>query len=159
MITIGMEAVQRTKIDSFLKEKIDTSFEKTSRKYKDDEVCDFFLANFVNATDNPQGVWIGNMIRSGEVIYKDWQRRQQSLFYNFKQSSENMFSTYNLEEFFDASKGHPPILKEHLAGNVSVEEMCIYEKLFSYCKDYDVKIDDLCMEVSRQGKLGSIYHF
>ena len=53
-----------------------------------------------------------------------------------------MFSTYNLEEFFDASKGHPPILKEHLAGNVSVEDMCIYEKLFSYCKDYDVKIND-----------------
>ena len=53
-----------------------------------------------------------------------------------------MLETYNLEEFFDASKGHPPILKEHLAGNVSVEEMCIYEKLFSYCKDYDVKIDD-----------------
>ena len=131
----------RAKIDSFYKRKDRYFFEKTSRKYKDDEVCDFFLANFVD-TDNPQGVWIGNMIRSGEVIYKDWQRRQQSLFYNFKQSSENMFSTYNLEEFFDASKGHPPILKEHLAGNVSVEDMCIYEKLFSYCKDYDVKIND-----------------
>ena len=131
----------RAKIDSFYKRKDRYFFEKTSRKYKDDEVCDFFLANFVD-TDNPQGVWIGNMIRSGEVIYKDWQRRQQSLFYNFKQSSENMFSTYNLEEFFDASKGHPPILKEHLAGNVSVEDMCIYEKFFSYCKDYDVKIND-----------------
>ena len=131
----------RAKIDSFYKRKDRYFFEKTSRKYKDDEVCDFFLANFVD-TDNPQGVWIGNMIRSGEVIYKDCQRIQQSLFYNFKQSSENMFSTYNLEEFFDASKGHPPILKEHLAGNVSVEDMCIYEKLFSYCKDYDVKIND-----------------
>ena len=131
----------RAKIDSFYKRKDRYFFEKTSRKYKDDEVCDFFLANFVD-TDNPQGVWIGNMIRSGEVIYKDWQRRQQSLFYNFKQSSENMFSTYNLEEFFDASKGHPPILKEHLAGNVSVEDMCIYEKLFSFCDDYDKKLKD-----------------
>jgi len=131
----------RAKIESFYKRKDRYFFEKTSRKYKDDEICDFFLANFV-ATDNPQGVWIGNMIRSGEVVYRDWMKRQQSLFYNFKQSSEDMMDEYDYDEFFDASKGHPPILKEHLAGRISVEEMCIYEKIFSYCKDYDKQLDD-----------------
>jgi len=131
----------RAKIDSFYKRKDRYFFEKMSRKYKDPEIKDFFLANFVD-TDNPQGLWIGNIIRSGEVVYKDWMKRQQSLFYNFKQSSENMMDLYDYEEFFDTSKGHPPILKEHLAGNISVEEMCIYEKIFSYCKDYDKKLDD-----------------
>ena len=82
------------------------------------------------------------MIKTGEVVYKEWMKRQQSLFYNFKQSSEDMMDEYDYEEFFDASKGHPPILKEHLAGKISVEEMCIYEKLFSYCKDYDKQLDD-----------------
>tara|TARA_B100001769_G_C22080046_1_gene581894 strand:- start:297 stop:878 length:582 start_codon:yes stop_codon:yes gene_type:complete len=131
----------KAKVESFYKRKDRYFFEKTSRKYKDEEVCDFFLANFV-ATDNPQGVWIGNMIRSGEVVYKDWQRRQQSLFYNFQQLSTDMNDQYNINDFFDASKGHPPILKEHLAGKISVEEMCIYENLFSYCKDYDKIIND-----------------
>ena len=131
----------RAKIDSFYKRKDRYFFEKMSRKYKDPEIKDFFLANFVD-TDNPQGLWIGNIIRSGEVVYKDWMKRQQSLFYNFKQSSENMMDLYDYEEFFDTSKGHPPILKEHLAGNISVEEMCIYEKIFSYCKDYDKQLDD-----------------
>ena len=131
----------RAKIDSFYKRKDRYFFEKMSRKYKDPEIKDFFLANFVD-TDNPQGLWIGNIIRSGEVVYKDWMKRQQSLFYNFKQSSEDMMDLYDYEEFFDTSKGHPPILKEHLAGNISVEEMCIYEKIFSYCKDYDKKLDD-----------------
>ena len=51
-------------------------FEKMSRKYKDPEIKDFFLANFVN-TDNPEGLWIGNIIRSGEGVYKEWQKRQQ----------------------------------------------------------------------------------
>ncbi len=131
----------RAKIDSFYKRKDRYFFEKTSRKYKDDEVTNFFLANFV-ATDNPQGVWIGNIIKTGEVVYKDWMKRQQSLFYNFKQDSEDMMDQYDYDEFFDASKGHPPILREHLAGRISVEQMCIYEKLFSYCKDYDKQLND-----------------
>ena len=79
----------RAKIDSFYKRKDRYFFEKMSRKYKDPEIKDFFLANFVN-TDNPEGLWIGNIIRSGEGVYKEWQRRQQSMYYNFKQSSDEM---------------------------------------------------------------------
>ena len=131
----------KAKVESFYKRKDRYFFEKMSRKYNDEQVKDFFLANFV-ATDNPQGVWIGNIIKTGEVVYKEWMSRQQSLFYNFKQGSEDMMDLYDYEEFFDASKGHPPILKEHLGGKISVEEMCIYEKVFSFCKDYDKQLDD-----------------
>ena len=131
----------RAKIYSFYKRKDRYFFEKMSRKYKDPEIKNFFLANFVN-TDNPQGLWIGNIMRSGETVYKEWQKRNESLFYQFKQKSDKMLDQYTYDEFFDASKGHPPILKEHLAGNVSVEEMCVYEKLFGYCKDYDKQLDD-----------------
>ena len=124
----------RAKIDSFYKRKDRYFFEKMSRKYKDPEIKNFFLANFVN-TDNPQGLWIGNIMRSGETVYKEWQKRNESLFYQFKQKSDELLDQYTYDEFFDASNGHPPILKEHLAGNVSAEEMCVYEKLFGYCKD------------------------
>ena len=131
----------RAKIDSFYKRKDRYFFEKMSRKYKDPEIKNFFLANFID-TDNPQGLWIGNIIRSGEGVYKQWQKRQQSMFYNFKQKSDELMDQYTYDQFFDASKGHPPILKEHLAGNISAEEMCVYEKLFGYCKDYDKQLKD-----------------
>ena len=131
----------KAKVESFYKRRDRYFFEKMSRKYNDEQVKNFFLANFV-ATDNPQGVWIGNIIKTGEVVYKEWMSRQQSLFYNFKQGSEDMMDLYDYEEFFDASKGHPPVLKEHLGGKISVEEMCIYEKVFSFCKDYDKQLDD-----------------
>jgi len=131
----------RAKIDSFYKRKDRYFFEKMSRKYKDPEIKNFFLANFVD-TDNPQGLWIGNIIRSGETVYKEWQKRNESLFYHFKQKSEEFLDQYTYDEFFDASNGHPPILKEHLAGNISAEEMCVYEKLFGYCKDYDRQLKD-----------------
>ena len=128
-------------IDSFYKRKDRYFFEKTSRKYPDEEVKQFFVANFVESTD-PQSLWIGTIARTGDTTYSAWQKRQQSLFYKFKQQSDEMMDEYDYEEFFDASKGHPPVLKEHLAGRISVEEMCIYEKLFGYCKDYDKQLDD-----------------
>ena len=131
----------RAKVESFYKRKDRYFFEKTSRKYKDEEVCDFFLANFV-ATDNPQGVWIGNIIKTGEVVYKDWMKRQQSLFYNFKQGSEDMMDQYDYEEFFDASKGHPPILKSYLGGETSLETLVICDRIFEYGKNFDKKLDD-----------------
>ena len=117
----------RAKIDSFYKRKDRYFLEKMSRKYKDPEIRNFFLANFVD-TDNPQGLWIGNIIRSGETVYKEWQKRNESLFYHFKQKSEEFLDQYSYDEFFDASNGHPPILKEHLAGNISQEMMCIFQE-------------------------------
>tara|TARA_R100001509_G_C4860545_1_gene213256 strand:- start:563 stop:1159 length:597 start_codon:yes stop_codon:yes gene_type:complete len=131
----------KAKVESFYKRKDRYFFEKTSRKYKDSEICNFFLANFV-ATDNPERVWIGNIIRSGETVYKDWIRRSESLFYDFKSQTNKLLDTYELEDLFDTSKGHPPILKEHLANRFSVENMCIYQKLFSYCDDFDKKLND-----------------
>jgi hypothetical protein len=40
-------------------------FEKSSRKYNDKEIVNFLVSNFV-ATDNPQSIWIGEIINSGE---------------------------------------------------------------------------------------------
>ena len=55
----------RATITSFNKRKDKYWFEKTSRKYSDQEVLNFLLANFINAT-NPQNLWIGEIINSGE---------------------------------------------------------------------------------------------
>ena len=53
-----------------------------------------------------------------------------------------MMDSYDFDEFFDCKKGHPPILKEHLGGKLSIEELVIYDKIFSYVKDYDKKLLD-----------------
>ena len=71
-------AKTRATVSSFNKRKDKYWFEKTSRKYSDKEVVDFLLSNFV-ATDNPQNLWIGEIINSGERTYAEWMKRQQSL--------------------------------------------------------------------------------
>ena len=131
----------RATMTSFNKRKDKYWFEKTSRKYSDEEVLNFLLANFVT-TDNPQNLWIGEIINSGERNYAEWKRRKQSLTYLFKEQVERLIYENNLEEVFDCSKGHPPLLKKYLGGEISLETLTILEKVFSFAKNFDKKLKD-----------------
>ena len=131
----------RATMTSFNKRKDKYWFEKTSRKYSDQQVLDFLLSNFVIA-DNPQNLWIGEIINSGERNYADWMRRKQSLTYLFKEQSEKLLSENELQTVFDCSKGHPVILKRYLGGEISLETLTIMEKVFSFVRDFDKKLTD-----------------
>ena len=116
-------------------------FEKTSRKFKDEEIIDFLVSNFVQSESN-SAIWIGSLINEGEKVYSDWKRRQQSLTYLFKEQSTELFSENELETVFRCSKGHPIILKRFLSGKLSPETFVIYDKIFSIVKDFDKKLLD-----------------
>ena len=131
----------RATMSSFNKRKDKYWFEKTSRKYSDEEVLNFLLANFVNA-DTPQNLWIGEIINSGERTYAEWMRRKQSMTYIFKEQSEKLLSETDLEELFNCSKGHPLVLRRYLGGEISLETLTILEKVFSFAKDFDKKLQD-----------------
>ena len=131
----------RATMSSFNKRKDKYWFEKTSRKYSDEEVLNFLLANFVN-TDTPQNLWIGEIINSGERIYAEWMKRKQSMTYIFKEQSEKLLSKTDLEKLFNCSKGHPLVLKKYLGGEISLETLTILEKVFSFAKNFDKKLKD-----------------
>jgi len=134
-------AKTRASVTSFNKRKDKYWFEKTSRKYSDKEVVDFLVSNFT-ATDNPQNLWIGEIINSGERNYSEWMRRQQSLTYLFKEQSNELLSENELESLFNCTKGHPLILKKFLSGSVSLETLTIFDKIFHFSKNFDKKLDD-----------------
>tara|TARA_B100000287_G_scaffold328403_1_gene312913 strand:- start:65 stop:562 length:498 start_codon:yes stop_codon:yes gene_type:complete len=127
---------------SFNKRKDKYWFEKTSRKYSDQQILDFLLANFVT-TDNPQNLWIGEIINSGERNYSEWMKRKQSLTYLFKEQSSELLFKNDLNEVFDCSKRkHPVVLKKYLGGEISLETLTILEKIFSFVKNFDKKLKD-----------------
>lgn len=136
----------RATVASFNKRKDRYFFERTSRKYNDKEVVDFLVSNFVDTT-NPQNLWIGQIINSGEKIYTDWLKRQQSLAYIFKEQSDELFSEMELESIFDCSNGHPPILKKFLSGKISIENLVIYNKIFEFSINFDKKLSDPVWEI------------
>ncbi len=131
----------RATMTSFNKRKDKYWFEKTSRKYSNQEIVDFLLANFT-ITDNPQNLWIGEIINSGERTYAEWMRRRQSMTYIFKEESEKLLLENELQTVFDCSKGHPLLLKKYLGGEISLETVTILEKVFSFVKNFDKKLND-----------------
>ena len=67
----------RASVQSFYKRKDRYFFEKLSRQKNDDEVIEFFVSNFV-ACDNPESLWIGEIVRNGEDYYTDWKKKRCS---------------------------------------------------------------------------------
>jgi len=130
----------RASLQSFYKRKDRYWFEKLSRQKDDKEIIDFFVSNFTSCSD-PGSLWIGEMIKDGESKYTSWQKRVQSLSYLFKEESQQLFEN-KFNEIFDCSKGHPLLLKNFLVGNISIETMVIYDKIFLFRKNFDKKLKD-----------------
>lgn len=142
----------RATVQSFYKRRDRFWFEKVARQKTDQEIVEFFVANFVSCPD-PETLWIGEMIKEGEDRYTNWKRKVQSLSYVFKEESEELFAESKVDEIFQCSKGHPLILKKFLSGKISLETMVIYDRIFSFGKDYDQKLKDpVWQTVSRKIK-------
>ena len=135
---------------SFYKRKDRFWFEKFARQKSDKEVEEFFVSNFIYSTD-PGTMWIGEMMKEGEGRYTDWKKKVQSLSYIFREEVESLFDDKEVDEVFDCSKGHPPILKKYLGGDITLETMVICDIIFGYAKNFDKKLKDPVWEtVSRK---------
>jgi len=142
----------RATVQAFYKRKDRFWFEKFARSKNDKEVEEFFVSNFIYSTD-PATMWIGEMIKEGEGRYIEWKKKVQSLSYIFKEEVENVFEDQKVDDVFDCTKGHPPILKSYLGGDTSLESMVIYDIIFGYGKDFDKRLNDPVWEtVSRKIK-------
>ena len=142
----------RATVQSFYKRKDRFWFEKLARQKSEQEVVEFFVANFASCPD-PETLWIGEMIKEGEERYQTWQRKVQSLSYIFKEESQSLFEENKFDDVFNCTKGHPPLLKKFLSGKVSLETMVLYDKIFDYSKNFNKKLQDPVWEtVSRRIK-------
>ncbi len=142
----------RATLQSFYKRKDRMWFEKVSRQKTDQEVIDFFVSNFVSCND-PETLWIGEMIKEGEARYQNWQKKIQSLSYIFKEESQSLFEENKFEDVFKCSKGHPILLKKFLNGKISLETLVIYDRIFLFGNKFDKKLQDpVWQTVSRRIK-------
>ena len=132
----------KASLQAFYKRKDRMWFEKMSRQKTDEEIVSFFVANFVLCND-PESLWIGEIINEGEKRFSLWKKRTQSLSYVFKEEIEKLFGENSIEDLFTIKNGsHPKILKVFLQGNISLETMVILDSIFGYRKNVDKKLDD-----------------
>ena len=132
----------RASLDSFHKRKDRYFFERMSRQKSDEEIKAYFVANFVECSD-PQSLWIGEIIQSGEDIYKNWLKKSQSLFYLFKTEAEIFLQKDSFEKLFEIKNNqHPEILKKYFQKAISLETMVILDMILGYVKNFDKKMTD-----------------
>lgn len=132
----------RASIKSFYNRKDRFWFEKLSRNKSDKEIIEFFVSNFV-LCDDPQSLWIGEIIREGESKYKLWNKRLQSLSYIFKEEVESVFQNKSFDNMFlIQGNKHPEILKQYLQNNISLETIIILDRIINFKKIFDKKMSD-----------------
>lgn len=132
----------RANLNSFYKRKDRFWFEKLSRNKDDQQIVEFFVSNF-SSCDDPQSLWIGEIIKNGEDTYKKWKKKTESLSYIFKQEVSSLFTSENFDEMFKISDNkHPKILKEFLQKNISIETLIILNKILNYKEQFDKRLND-----------------
>jgi len=131
----------RASVASFNKRRDRYFFERMSRKKDDDEIIQYFIANFISSED-PGKVWIGEIIQNGETNFKEWQKRNQSLSYLFGNEVETIFTRDNFDSYFHTEGQHPKILKAYLRKEISIETLIILDKILGFVKRFDKKLDD-----------------
>ena len=150
----------RASLQSFYKRKDRFFFEKLSRQKDDSEVIDFFVSNFVSC-DDPQTLWIGEIMQNGEGNYTQWKKRVQSLTYIFREEVSAAFDKKNFDRMFEIEGSkHPLLVKEHLQKNISLETMIILNMILGYKNNFDKKLKDPVWEFlsMRMDKYNSFIH-
>ncbi len=111
---------------------------------------DFLVANFVI---NPK-VWVGELVSDQcDLIYKSWQKKQQSMSYIFENEIQFMdgISEKAFNDLLKVSSGeHPEIIRMYLQNDISLETLIILNEVLTFMPRYDkILSDPLYNEVSR----------
>ena len=119
---------------SFDQRKDKLFFVKLSRKFKDFELREFFVANFISEDK----VYPATLVREGAKNYSDYIKRKESLSYHFKEDVATLHDTHNrFDDLFKVEGVHPPLLKSFLGGRICLETLTIFNKLFQYVPQFD----------------------
>lgn len=127
--------------EAFLKRKDQFLFRKLERKYNDDELTNFFVANFVS---NAGVRWVGEMNGpESEKVYLNWLKRMEAFSYFLKQDLQYIEDNVDKPRMVLATKGeHPQLLKLYLGGKVSAETIIAFDKVIDTLDTWNRIITD-----------------
>jgi hypothetical protein len=137
--------------DNFANRKDKYSFYKLSRKYRLEDLKNFYVSNLLEKDVN----WIGDINNlEGEETYKKWQKRNQSLTYHFEQDIIGLLNdTQSPSEMLVVEDGqYPLLLKEVMHSTIAVETLVILNDIMNFFPMWDKKIADTIVWPSMRKK-------
>ncbi len=130
----------RVSIDAFQKRRDKFLFHRLARKYRDDEMVPFLVANFVHSDDN----WTKSLLEEeAEQTYRDWKRRTDSMTKIYSDDLQKIATKDNFNDLFKVEEGQfPKLLVLFMQNEVTMETMVILNNIFDFIRIWDKKISD-----------------
>ncbi len=130
----------RVSVDAFQKRRDKFLFHRLARKYRDDEMVPFLVANFVHSDDN----WTKSLLEDeAEETYKDWKRTTDSMSKVYTEDLQKIATKDNFNDLFKVEDGQfPKLLVLFMQKEVTMETMVILNNIFDFIKIWDKKISD-----------------
>ena len=130
-----------TSVGAFENRKDKWHFYKLSRRFVNEEQGrDFIVANLVYDSN----VWVGNLLmEESNIEYRKRQKVIQSLTYTFTNDIESLMSHKSPNDSLMIHNGeYPELLQKLLHDEISLESICILNKLLNFLPSWDRKIAD-----------------
>ena len=133
------------KLDTFTSRNDRYFFHKLSTRYKQDEILDFFVANF--AKDDKK--WVKSLLENdGKGNYLEYKKYQDAVGYHFRNdcsSLANRFSSLGIrfnDGFLVSGGQHPPVLRLLIQRKINIQTAIILDSILSYSKNWSKDISE-----------------
>jgi len=128
------------KLETFTKRNDRYMFHKLSVKYKQDEIDDFMIANFVKKDK----AWSGSLLeQDSHDTYLQYKKRKEGFNYWLKQEVNEVAKIASHQSVFRVDDGqHPRLLKLVIGKKISLETLLVMDYHLGFLKDWDNKIKD-----------------
>lgn len=123
------------KRDSFETRRDRPYFQRLSKRK---DLKEYLLSNFLESDVK----WIGDLFTDkSEEIYKEWQKRNQSINYMIKTEVSQLDEEF--VSYFKVTNGqHPKLLKMYKQRKISIETLTALNELLNFFPIWDKKIED-----------------
>ena len=132
-------------LDSFTKRKDRYFFHKLSTKYGQDNILDFFVANFL--ADSKR--WVGNLLENdGRDVYLDYRKRKEAFTYHFRNDCVLVRDDFaargiSFDDGLRSSDGqHPRLLRLLIQKKLGIQTAVVFDYFLSFVKNWNVEIKE-----------------
>ena len=133
------------KLETFTKRNDRYFFHKLSTKYKQDEILDFFVANFCESDKK----WIGNLLQNdGRETYLNYKKVKDNFNYHFRNEFVNIVNDFDnkrisFDDGFRCSGGqHPRLLRLLIQRRASFQTIIVLDEVLSFIKNWNKQIKE-----------------
>jgi hypothetical protein len=133
------------KLDTFTSRNDRYFFHKLSKQYKEDEILDFFVANF--AKDDKK--WVKSLLENdGKGNYLEYRKYKESVSYHFRSDCSLLYDSIggDMARFNDVllvhNGQHPTMLRLLLQKKINIQSAIILDSVLSYSKNWSKDITE-----------------